>query len=79
VTAIPPTGRWRAPSIFAGELSGFPRHLSQHVGGFVLTEDYLDTIVPIGPAAMEDAASSNGQRRSRHLAHHEGDVLALEC
>jgi error-prone DNA polymerase len=39
---------------FAGELSGFPRHLSQHVGGFVLTEDYLDSIVPIGPAAMED-------------------------
>jgi error-prone DNA polymerase len=39
---------------FAGELSGFPRHLSQHVGGFVLTEDHLDTIVPIGPAAMED-------------------------
>jgi len=39
---------------FAGELTGFPRHLSQHVGGFVLTEDHLDTIVPIGPAAMED-------------------------
>jgi error-prone DNA polymerase len=39
---------------FAGKLAGFPRHLSQHVGGFVLTEDYLDTIVPIGPAAMED-------------------------
>ncbi|MBN9544022.1 MAG: error-prone DNA polymerase [Alphaproteobacteria bacterium] len=39
---------------FAGKLSGFPRHLSQHVGGFVLTEDRLDTIVPIGPAAMED-------------------------
>ena len=39
---------------FAGELAGFPRHLSQHVGGFVLTEDFLDTIVPIGPAAMED-------------------------
>ena len=39
---------------FAGELAGFPRHLSQHVGGFVLTEDYLDSIVPIGPAAMED-------------------------
>src|SRR4029077_5440838 len=29
---------------FAGELAGFPRHLSQHVGGFVLTEDHLDTI-----------------------------------
>ena len=39
---------------FAGELTGFPRHLSQHVGGFVLTEDHLDSIVPIGPAAMED-------------------------
>ncbi len=39
---------------FAGELAGFPRHLSQHVGGFVLTEDFLDTIVPIGPAAMDD-------------------------
>jgi error-prone DNA polymerase len=39
---------------YAGELTGFPRHLSQHVGGFVLTEDYLDSIVPIGPAAMKD-------------------------
>ena len=39
---------------FAGLLTGFPRHLSQHVGGFVLTEDHLDTIVPIGPAAMAD-------------------------
>jgi error-prone DNA polymerase len=38
---------------FAGDLIGFPRHLSQHVGGFVLTEDFLDTIVPVGPAAME--------------------------
>ena len=38
----------------ANELIGFPRHLSQHVGGFVLTEDRLDEIVPVGPAAMED-------------------------
>ncbi|KAB2700965.1 error-prone DNA polymerase [Ochrobactrum sp. Kaboul] len=36
------------------ELIGFPRHLSQHVGGFVLTRDRLDETVPIGPAAMED-------------------------
>jgi error-prone DNA polymerase len=36
------------------ELIGFPRHLSQHVGGFVLTQDRLDAIVPIGPAAMDD-------------------------
>src|SRR5579871_241712 len=39
---------------FANELMGFPRHLSQHPGGFVLTQDRLDTIVPVGPAAMED-------------------------
>jgi len=38
----------------ANELIGFPRHLSQHVGGFVLTRDRLDEIVPIGPATMED-------------------------
>jgi error-prone DNA polymerase len=34
------------------ELVGFPRHLSQHVGGFVLTRSPLDEIVPIGNAAM---------------------------
>ncbi len=32
----------------------FPRHLSQHVGGFVLTRDRLDEIVPIGNAVMPD-------------------------
>jgi error-prone DNA polymerase len=34
-------------------LIGFPRHLSQHVGGFVLTRGPLDETVPIGNAAME--------------------------
>ena len=38
----------------ASELVGFPRHLSQHVGGFVLTDDRLDETVPIGPAAMKE-------------------------
>ncbi|MCU0839334.1 MAG: error-prone DNA polymerase [Rhodospirillales bacterium] len=37
-----------------GELIGFPRHLSQHVGGFVLTRGRLDETVPIGNAAMAD-------------------------
>jgi error-prone DNA polymerase len=36
------------------ELIGFPRHLSQHVGGFVLTRGPLSEVVPIGNAAMED-------------------------
>ncbi len=38
---------------FANQLIGFPRHLSQHVGGFVLTQDRLDETVPIGNAAMD--------------------------
>ena len=38
----------------AGELVGFPRHLSQHVGGFVLTRGPLCEVVPIGNAAMVD-------------------------
>jgi error-prone DNA polymerase len=38
----------------AGDLIGFPRHLSQHVGGFVLTRAPLDETVPIGNAAMDD-------------------------
>ncbi|EJN04898.1 DNA-directed DNA polymerase III PolC [Phyllobacterium sp. YR531] len=37
----------------AKELLNFPRHLSQHVGGFVLTQERLDLTVPIGPAAMQ--------------------------
>ncbi len=36
------------------ELRGFPRHLSQHVGGFVITRDRLDEVVPIQNAAMEE-------------------------
>jgi len=35
-------------------LIGFPRHLSQHVGGFVITRGRLDEVVPIQNAAMED-------------------------
>ncbi len=38
----------------ATQLLGFPRHLSQHVGGFVLTQGRLDEMVPIGNAAMAD-------------------------
>jgi error-prone DNA polymerase len=37
-----------------GEIRGFPRHLSQHVGGFVITRGPLCELVPIENAAMED-------------------------
>ncbi|MBY4894356.1 error-prone DNA polymerase [Rhodobacteraceae bacterium N5(2021)] len=36
------------------EIIGFPRHLSQHVGGFVITEGRLDELVPIENASMDD-------------------------
>ncbi len=36
------------------EVIGFPRHLSQHVGGFVITDGRLDELVPIENATMED-------------------------
>ncbi|WP_461426869.1 error-prone DNA polymerase [Gymnodinialimonas sp.] len=36
------------------QIIGFPRHLSQHVGGFVITEGRLDELVPIENASMDD-------------------------
>jgi len=36
------------------EIIGFPRHLSQHVGGFVITHGRLDELCPIENAAMDD-------------------------
>ncbi|RYF54610.1 MAG: error-prone DNA polymerase, partial [Comamonadaceae bacterium] len=38
----------------ADDLRGFPRHLSQHVGGFVLTQGKLTRLVPVEPASMEN-------------------------
>ncbi|PWL16580.1 error-prone DNA polymerase [Falsochrobactrum shanghaiense] len=46
--------RLRLALDLAHQLVGTPRHLSQHPGGFVLTRDRLDELVPIEPAAMED-------------------------
>ena len=40
------------------DIAGFPRHLSQHVGGFVLTKGRLDETVPIGNAAMDDMTNA---------------------
>ncbi|YBV95707.1 error-prone DNA polymerase [Phyllobacteriaceae bacterium JZ32] len=50
---VPQNPMIRRAVALASELIGFPRHLSQHVGGFVLTQERLDETVPIGPAAME--------------------------
>ncbi|MDH1658022.1 error-prone DNA polymerase [Pseudomonas mosselii] len=40
--------------VLAGELIGFPRHLSQHPGGFVISEQPLDRLVPVENAAMAE-------------------------
>jgi error-prone DNA polymerase len=46
--------RLRLALDLARQLQGAPQHLSQHPGGFVLTHDRLDDLVPIEPAAMKD-------------------------
>jgi error-prone DNA polymerase len=54
-TGLDPSDRTLRLAIdLAGELIGFPRHLSQHVGGFVITRGPLSELVPIENAAMAD-------------------------
>ena len=50
----PTDRRLRQTLELTAEIVGFPRHLSQHVGGFVITAGRLDELVPIENAAMED-------------------------
>ncbi|MGP1346838.1 MAG: error-prone DNA polymerase [Phycisphaerales bacterium] len=40
--------------VLCRQIRGFPRHLSQHVGGFVITRSPLNELVPVENAAMED-------------------------
>jgi DNA-directed DNA polymerase III PolC len=59
-------------------LCGFPRHLSQHVGGFVLTEGRLDELVPIQNATMEDRTVIEWDKDDLDaLKIYKVDVLAL--
>ena len=60
------------------ELIGFPRHLSQHVGGFVLTRGPLDETVPIGNAAMAERTFIEWDKNDIDtLGLMKVDVLAL--
>jgi error-prone DNA polymerase len=62
----------------ADEIQGFPRHLSIHVGGFVLSAEPLDRVAPVEPARMEAAPSSPGTRTiSTTLGFFKVDVLGL--
>ncbi|MEM9913292.1 MAG: error-prone DNA polymerase, partial [Pseudomonadota bacterium] len=49
----PDDRRLRQTMALVAEIDGFPRHLSQHVGGFVMTEGRLDELVPVENATME--------------------------
>ena len=52
---LDPTDRRLAQTMdLIHEIEGFPRHLSQHVGGFIITEGRLDELVPLENATMED-------------------------
>jgi error-prone DNA polymerase len=62
----------------ARELIGFPRHLSQHVGGFVITRSRLDEVVPIENAAMDDRTVIEWEKNDLEaLGLLKVDVLAL--
>ncbi len=63
---------------FATRLLGYPRHLSQHVGGFVLSRGRLDETVPIGNAAMDERTFIEWDRDDiDELGLMKVDVLAL--
>ena len=60
------------------QLIGFPRHLSQHVGGFILTRDRLTQTVPIGNAAMDERTFIEWDKDDINaLGIMKVDVLAL--
>ena len=62
----------------ASRIMGFPRHLSQHVGGFILTRGRLDELVPIGNAAMADRTFIEWDKDDvDELGLMKVDVLAL--
>jgi len=68
----------RRAIILTRQLIGFPRHLSQHVGGFVLTRGLLTETVPIGNAAMKERTFIEWDKDDINaLGIMKMDVLAL--
>ncbi|HST45285.1 MAG TPA: error-prone DNA polymerase, partial [Luteimonas sp.] len=60
------------------DLQGFPRHLSQHVGGFVLTQTKLTRLVPIEKASMKDRSVIQWEKDDLEaMGMLKVDVLAL--
>ena len=60
------------------QLLGFPRHLSQHVGGFVITQEPISTLVPVENASMADRTVIQWDKEDiETLKMLKIDVLAL--
>ncbi|MEP6723443.1 MAG: PHP domain-containing protein, partial [Variovorax sp.] len=60
------------------QLKGFPRHLSQHVGGFVLTQTKLTRLVPVEKASMKDRSVIQWEKDDLEaMGMLKVDVLAL--
>ena len=60
------------------ELIDFPRHLSQHPGGFLITRSRIDEVVPVENAAMEDRTVIEWEKNDLEtLRLLKVDVLAL--
>ena len=73
--ASPRVEKWL---ILAKQLMGFPRHLSQHVGGFVMSRGRLDRLVPIENAAMPERSIIQWDKADIDaLGLMKVDVLAL--
>ena len=74
----PDEPRLRQALKLADELTGFPRHLSQHTGGFVITRERLDEVVPVAHAAMEERTTIEWDKDDLDaLGILKIDVLAL--
>ena len=63
--------------VLASALIGFPRHLSQHPGGFVISDAPLSSLVPVENAAMDGRTVVQGQDDLDALGLMKVDVLAL--
>ncbi len=60
------------------DILGFPRHLSQHVGGFIITRHPVSTLVPVENAAMEERTIIQWDKEDIEAMHLlKVDVLAL--
>ncbi|MDO6762076.1 error-prone DNA polymerase [Agarivorans sp. 1_MG-2023] len=73
-----PENNARSFAELVSQLRGFPRHLSQHVGGFVIAQDKLCDLVPIENAAMPDRTIIQWDKDDLEALHlMKVDVLAL--